>query len=101
MSVYILDDKTYEVFPSISKKEAQASLTPRQLNHLASVLSEHFGCFILFGMSLQGNPQVMISGSCGMEHLALKKFAEDVIIGDTNVNFVPLNGEDGEEEDEE
>jgi len=101
MSVYILKEKTYEIFPSISKEESQESLSPRQLNQIATVLTEHFGCFILFGMSLQGNPQVLLSGSCGMEHLALKKFAEDVIMGEANVNFVPLNGQSGEEEEDD
>lgn len=97
----MLKDKTYEIFPNISKKEPEISLDPRQLNDVASVLSEHFGCFILFGMSLQGNPQVLLSGSCGMEHLALRKFAEDVLLGELNIDFVPLGGQEGEEEEEE
>ena len=36
----------------------------------------------------------MMSGSSGMEYLALKEFAEDIIGGDTGGAVTPLNDED-------
>ncbi len=89
MALYTLDDKMYEIFPQI--KRDKPALTPRQLRKVAEVLSEHFGCFLLFGISLQGEPQVLLSGSSGLEHLALKKFAEDLVKGEAHVSFTPLN----------
>jgi len=92
MPYYMLKDKTYEIMPNI--ETASPALTHKQLKEMANVLAEHLGCFILFGMSLQGEPQVLMAASSGMEHLALKKFAEDVITGEANANFSPLEDDD-------
>lgn len=98
MSYYILDGKTYEVSPTDcdEQEEFKQPLTNQQLKHVATVLSEHFGCFMLFGMSLKGEPQVLFSTYSGMESLALKKFAEDVVLGEADVGFSPLDDEEEE-----
>lgn len=97
MPLYIMKDKTYEVFPN-SGKPASA-LSPKQFKNMANVLSEHLGCFIVFGMSFEGTPQILVSATSGMENLALKKFAEDVLIGETEVNFSPLEEREEDQED--
>jgi len=100
-SFYILDDKTYETLPNIVDKKESTGLSSVQLRQLAVSLSEFFGCFMVFGMSLKGEPRVLISGSSGMEHLALKKFAEDVILGESGVSLMPLEEEDDNDKEEE
>ena len=100
MSIYILENKTYETFPKLKNNQPEDAqdLSTIQLQRLALTLSEHFGCFLLFGMSLQGEPRMLLSGTSGMEHLALKKFAEDVILGEGAVSVVPLDEIDDDEE---
>ena len=100
MSIYILKDKTYETFPGLknNKPVGAPDLSQLQLKRLALTLSEHFGCFLLFGMSLQGEPRMLLSGTSGMEHLALKKFAEDVILGEGVVSVIPLDETDDDED---
>ena len=94
MPIYILKDKTYEIFPKLSQDNSDDNPSQRQLMKLATTLSEHFGCFMIFGMSYNGEPRMMLSGSSGMEHLALKKFAEDIILGEGGAAVVPLDQED-------
>ena len=96
MSLYILKDATYDIVPKKGEHSKDSDITPGQFRTLASMLSEYFGCFMLFGMSYQGQPRLLASTSSGMEFLALKKFAEDVISGDMGVDFAPLDGESTE-----
>ena len=88
MPIYILKDKTYEISPNIEK--SHPSLNQRQLKSIANVLSENLGCFMLFGISLEGEPQIILAASSGIEHLALKKFAEDFVNGEAHINLTPL-----------
>ena len=103
MSLYILDEKTYNTntqSPTQAEEEI-LDLSSHQLRQIATNLSEHFGCFMLFGMSLKGEPRMLMSSSSGMEHLAMKKFAEDVVIDESGVNFVPLGEEENSEDNGE
>jgi len=78
MALYILKDKTYDI-PMPEDQEPQL-ISEEQLKNIANSLSEHFGCFMIFGMSLRGEPQFLMSSTSGMEYLALQKFAEDTLI---------------------
>lgn len=102
MPIYTLGKKTYEIFPQVSSKQKKEnpSLDEKKLQHIASYLSEYFGCFVILGMSTSGEPQILISASSGMEHLALKQFAQDILMGDADITFAQL-GEDGEESEED
>lgn len=92
MPIYILKDKTYEIFPNVEK--SSPALSQIQLKTIATTLSENMGCFMLFGMSLQGEPQIILAASSGIEHLALKKFAEDFLSGEASINLTPLEEND-------
>jgi hypothetical protein len=97
MPLYILKDRTYEILPNQEGYSKDADITPGQLKVIADTLGEYFGCFMLFGMSYKGEPRFLASTSSGMEYLALKRFAEDVVIGDVGIQLSAL----GEEEDDE
>jgi hypothetical protein len=98
MSLYTLKHNTYETFPNLKEDSQESELPPGQIRHIGNQLSDYFGSFMLFGLSLHGQPILIMSGSSGMEHLALKKFAEDVVLGESGVSIVSL--EEDEEEDE-
>ena len=100
MPIYTLKDRTYEILPHEEPDSKDPDVSPRQLRTLALTLQEYFGCFMLFGMSYKGEPRFLCSSSSGMEHLALKKFAEDVIMGDISIQLSSI-GEDGEIEDDD
>ena len=101
MPLYILKDRTYEILPHEEGYSKDADITPGQLKVIASTLGEYFGCFMVFGMSYKGEPRFLASTSSGMEHLALKKFAEDVVMGDVSLQFSSLGEEDDEEDENE
>ena len=105
MPIYTLKDRTYEILPNEEPDASNPDISPVQLRRLALMLQEYFGCFMLFGMSCKGEPRFLCSSSSGMEHLALKKFAEDVVMGDISIQLSSIgeNGEieDDDEEDEE
>jgi len=94
MPIYVLKDSTYEIFPREESEKKEPDITPGQLRTLAMNLSEYFGCFMLFGMSYQGEPRFLATTSSGMEHLALKKFAEDVVLGEVGVELSTLDEDD-------
>ena len=96
MSLYILKDTTYEILPKKDEVFGKPDLTQDQFRRLALTLSEYFGCFMLFGMSYQGQPRLLASASSGMEYLALKKFAEDVVMGETGMEFASLDSDSSE-----
>jgi hypothetical protein len=95
MPIYILKDTTYEIVPQEKTKQ---DITPEQLMTLANTMSDFFGCFMVFGMSYEGNPCFFASTSSGMEHLALKKFAEDMVLGENDIEFSIIGEEDEDEE---
>jgi hypothetical protein len=101
MPIYTLGKKTYEIFPvsPIKKKKETPALDNKKLCHIANYLSEFFGCFVVMGMSTKGEPQIIIAASSGMEHLALKQFAQDILMGDADVTFTQISGEHGEDDD--
>lgn len=98
MPIYTLGKKTYEILPKIPTQQDAPSIDPEKLQHIATYLSEYFGCFMLLSMSLKGEPQIMIMASSPMEQLALKQFAQDVLMGDADIDFASLEGDDGDGE---
>jgi hypothetical protein len=96
----MLDKKTYETFPNLNEDDPKNEIPEEQIRNIGNNLGEYFGAFMLFGLSLQGQPVLVMSGSSGMEHLALKKFAEDVVLGESNVSLIPLDEEEEEEEED-
>jgi hypothetical protein len=99
MPIYTLGKKTYEIFPNLSTQTSPPEIDPEKLKNIANFLSEYFGCFMIVGMSLQGEPQVLIMAASGMEQLAVKQFAQDVCMGEADMEFTSLDGD--EEDDEE
>ncbi len=102
MPIYTLGKKTYEIFPTspAKKKKEPPALDNKKLQHIATYLSEYFGCFVILGMSTKGDPQIMIVASSGMEHLALKQFAQDILMGDADVTFAQIGGDDGSDDED-
>ncbi len=100
MPIYTLGKKTYNIFPvSPTEEKEPPTLDNKKLCHVANFLSEFFGCFIVMGMSTNGDPQIIIAASSDMEHLALKQFAQDMLMEDSDIIFTKISDEYGEDED--
>ena len=100
MSMYILNNKEYNVFPKLESQVDSNIISPQQLQKIENFMSEFFGCFMVFGMGFDGTPKMIMSGASGMEQLAMKKFIEDIILGEAEFEFLSTDEEEFGEDSE-
>jgi hypothetical protein len=77
MPVYvIMDDVKYDTSAPCNDEQ-----TVRQLRVLAHHVSEHLGCFCLFGFDNHGKPVKVGNISSAMEDMAITKLIEEDMMG--------------------
>jgi hypothetical protein len=85
MPVYVFMDEV-EYDTSAPTSNAQ---TFRRLQVLGNQISEHLGCFVVYGFDHHGTPVKLGNVSSPMEELAISKFIEEDVMG----AMPPLNPE--------
>lgn len=96
MNVYVLRGRTYTA-KSPSELDETSSFEPadEQLLALARQISEHFGSFVVFGITLDGRMKMFKSPCSEMEELALNRFIDTISEHEADLEYSLLD--DGED----
>jgi len=95
MPVYVFMDKVeYDTSAPVSDAK-----TFRRLQVLGNQISEHLGCFVVYGFDHHGTPVKIGNVSSPMEDMAISKLIEEDVMSTLPPFELPESPEKGDEED--